>query len=225
MRNVFLSYATKDHYFADLAEIKLAEAGIVLWRDRSQLRAGADWQSGIERGIADCFAVLIALSANSAESSYVTYEWAYALGNGKTVIPMKLSECAVHPRLQTIQHLDFSVPGALPWESLVARIREVEIGDGGEEGNDGDDGDGGDEPVRGPEAAAAAVDPDAAHVKAILAYLNQRGYQMASFERLRTRLETKLSDEQFTRIIDNHRSVFRRATLKGGRPGLAKLVP
>ena len=215
MRNVFLSYSTKDHYFADLAEIKLAEAGIVLWRDRSQLRAGADWQSGIERGIADCFAVLIALSANSAESSYVTYEWAYALGNGKTVIPMKLSECVIHPRLQTIQHLDFSVPGALPWESLVARIREVEIGEG----------DGSNEPARVADAAAAAVDPDTVHVKAILAYLNQRGYQMASFERLRTRLETKLSDEQFTRIIDDHRSVFRRATLKGGRPGLAKLVP
>jgi hypothetical protein len=166
MRNVFLSYSTKDHYFADLAEIKLAEAGIVLWRDRSQLRAGADWQSGIERGIADCFAVLIALSANSAESSYVTYEWAYALGNGKTVIPMKLSECLIHPRLQTIQHLDFSVPGALPWESLVARIREVEVGDGGAKTVMAAVAAVAVTSRRGTaEAAAVAVDPDAVHVK------------------------------------------------------------
>ncbi|MCB1932307.1 MAG: toll/interleukin-1 receptor domain-containing protein [Candidatus Accumulibacter sp.] len=213
MGKVFLSYSTRDHYFADLADIKLAESGITLWRDRSQLRAGADWQSGIERGIADCFAVLIALSANSAESSYVTYEWAYALGNGKTVIPMKLTECVMHPRLQAIQHLDFSVPGALPWESLVARIREVEIGD--------DSG----EPAHAVDAALPADEPDGAHVRAILAYLNQRGYQMASFERLRTRLEGDLSDDRFREIVARNATVFRPARLKGGKPGLAKLVP
>ena len=46
---IFLSYSTKDHYFAELAGIKLAEAGINLWRDQGQLRAGGDWRSGIER--------------------------------------------------------------------------------------------------------------------------------------------------------------------------------
>jgi hypothetical protein len=34
MTTVFLSYSTKDHYFAELAGIKLAEAGITLWRDQ-----------------------------------------------------------------------------------------------------------------------------------------------------------------------------------------------
>ena len=212
MRNVFLSYSTRDHYFADLAEIRLGEAGIRLWRDRSQLRAGGDWQYGIESGISECFAILVALSANSAESSYVTYEWAYALGNGKTVIPMKLTECVIHPRLQAIQHLDFSIPGALPWESLVARIREVETGE------DSDQRD-------APALALAAVQTDDVHVRAILAYLNQRGYQMASFERLRTRLEGNLSDADFEQIIEQNRTVFRRATLKGSKRGLAKLIP
>jgi hypothetical protein len=78
MTTVFLSYSTKDHFFAELASIKLAEAGISLWRDQGRLRPGTDWRQGIERGISDSAAVLIALSSQSAESSYVTYEWAYA---------------------------------------------------------------------------------------------------------------------------------------------------
>lgn len=46
MPTVFLSYSTKDHHFAELAGIKLAEAGINLWRDQGQLRAGSDWRGG-----------------------------------------------------------------------------------------------------------------------------------------------------------------------------------
>src|SRR5215813_4635726 len=102
MATVFLSYSTKDHYFADLAAIKLAEAGINLWRDQGQLRAGGDWRSGIERGITQSIAVLVALTQNSAESSYVTFEWAYGLGKGKTVVPVKLEGCKIHPRLELI---------------------------------------------------------------------------------------------------------------------------
>src|SRR5271168_2974750 len=101
MSTVFLSYSKKDYFFAELAQIKLSEAGITLWRDQGQLRAGRDWRQGLETGIADSLAVLAALSANSAESSYVTFEWAYALGKGKAIIPMKLSECIIHPKLET----------------------------------------------------------------------------------------------------------------------------
>jgi hypothetical protein len=98
MPTVFLSYSTKDHYFAELAAIKLEDSGIQLWRDLGQLRAGSDWRSGIERGIAESIAVLVALSQSSAESSYVTFEWAYGLGKGKTVVPLKLENCNIHPR-------------------------------------------------------------------------------------------------------------------------------
>ena len=211
MITVFLSYSTKDHYFAELAGIKLAEAGINLWRDRGQLVAGTDWRQGIESGISNCLAVLVALSGNSAESSYVTYEWAYALGQGKSIIPLKLSECSIHPKLETIQYLDFSFPGALPWASLIERIREIESDHSATE--------------TVPESAAPGPEADDQSVKAILAYLNQRGYQMASFERLSRRVDENLTEERLKEIIDRNRTIFRHATLKGGKPGLAKLVP
>ena len=160
MATVFLSYSRKDHYFAELADIKLSEAGIKLWRDQGQLRPGSDWRFDIESGIASSIAVIVALSEYSADSSYVTFEWAYGLGKGKTVVPLRLQNCTVHPRLEPIQHLDFSVPGSLPWSALIDRIREIEA-----------------EATSQEDLTAGANDegpiPQDATVKAILTYLDQ----------------------------------------------------
>ena len=211
MPSVFLSYSTKDHFFAELADIKLSEAGITLWRDQGQLRAGADWRQGIENGIADCVAILVALSANSVESSFVTFEWAYAFGKGKVVIPLKLNECAIPPKLEPIQYLDFSRPGALPWELLTHRIREIETDV---------------EPADAAVAAeaATATTPYDALAKAVLAYLDPRGYRMASFDRLRQHIDERPTDEQFKELIEKKPALFRRARVKGGKAGLAKVA-
>lgn len=209
--SLFLSYSSKDHFFAALAEIKLAESDIHLWRDQGQLRAGTDWRKGIEIGISSSDAVLLALSQDSAESPYVTYEWAYALGKGKTVIPIKLEECSIHPKLETIQHLDFSAPNALPWQPLIDRIGDIEIDDSPAQLK-----------ADISEAKKSEKDP---LVKQILSYLNQRGYQMASFERLKRRIDESITDEQFERFIEDNSTIFRKATLKGGKQGLAKLIP
>jgi hypothetical protein len=212
MSTVFLSYSKKDYFFAEVASIKLSEAGIKLWRDQGQLRAGEDWRQGIEKGISNSLAVLVALSANSATSSFVTFEWAYALGKGKAVIPVKLNECLIHPRLEPIQYLDFSFPGALPWESLIERVREIETD------------------VEPTDAAAADLiastpAPNGAPAQAILAYLNQRGYQIASFDRLRRRIDESLTDQQFNDLIAKNPTVFRYAVLGSGKPGIAKVIP
>lgn len=210
---VFLSYSTKDHHFAELVTLKLGEAGIRVWRDRDNLRAGADWRQGIERGIAESSLILVALSNNSAESSYVTFEWAYALGNGKNLIPIKLNECTIHPRLQTIQHIDFSVPGALPWASLIERIKEVDSATEIE-----------DQTIikKTVEELDGEIDM---HVKAILAYLDQRGIQVISFDNVRRRVDSSLSDEKLNKLILDHPTLLRLAKLKTKKPGLKKIIP
>lgn len=212
MTTVFLSYSTKDHYFAELATIKLTEAGINLWRDQGQLRAGGDWRNGIENGIANSVAVIVALSQNSANSSYVTFEWAYGLGKGKPVVPLRLDNCNVHPRLEPIQYLDFSVPGSLPWNLLIERIREIEADATSED----------DSTQMSSDNAPAQQDPI---VEAILEYLNQRGYQMVSYERLRKHIDSQLTDQKLNALVDEHPMIFRHAKLKGGKPGLAKRIP
>jgi TIR domain len=212
MSNVFLSYSTRDHHFAELAGIKLDEAGINLWRDQGQLQAGSDWRGGIERGISDSIAVIVALSEHSAESSYVTFEWAYGLGKGKTVVPLKLEACKIHPRLEPIQYLDFSVPGSLPWNLLIERIREIEADFTSKEDL---------------VAAASVQEPSQPEptVKAILSYLNQRGYQMVSYDRIRRRIDSGLTDQALDVLVNSNPTVFRHALLKDDKPGLAKRVP
>ena len=212
MTTVFISYSTRNHHFAELAGLKLAEEGILLWRDQGQLRAGSDWRMGIERGIAESMAVLVALSGDSVDSPYVTFEWAYALGKGKTVVPLRLEPCKLHPRLETVQYLDFSVPGALPWDLLVERIHEIEA-----EATSQEDWD----------VANALPSPvsNPALVKSILAYLNQRGYQMVSYDRLRRRIDSGLTDETLDQLVTSNPSIFRQAMLKDAKRGLAKRVP
>jgi hypothetical protein len=212
MPKVFLSYSNKDHYFAELAGIKLDEAGITLWRDHGQLRAGTDWRDGIERGISDSIAVLVAISESSIASSYVTFEWAYGLGKGKTIVPLRLDSCKVHPRLEPIQYLDFSVSGALPWNMLVERIREIEADATSMEDLDAAD-------------AVVETPHNEPTVKAILAYLRQRGYQMVSFDRIRRRIDVNLTDDILEKLVEANSKIFQHASLKEGKRGLKKLIP
>jgi hypothetical protein len=109
----------------------------------------------------------------------------------------------------------FQQAGSLPWDDLIQRIREVEVEQ---------------QPPQSEVGALIGAPPketgeDEALEKKILHYLDQRGYQMASFDRLRDRIDETLTDERIDRLLDKSSAVFRRAVLKGGRPGLAKLAP
>ena len=124
------------------------------------------------------------------------------IGKGKIVVPVRLENCTVHPRLEPIQYLDFSVRGSLPWSALIDRIREIEA-----------------EATSQEDLTAAANDEgptvEDATVKAILAYLDQRGYQMVSYERIRQRISTELTDDSLDSIIQANPKLFRHALLKG----------
>lgn len=210
-RTVFLSYSRKDSFFAELAKIKLAEAGIVLWQDLHNLKAGNDWQLGIEEGISGSIAVIVALSEHSVRSGFVTYEWAYALGQGKTVIPLKLNECSAHPKLRSRQNLDFSNPSSLQWDLLIHRINEIEVAQ--EEDK---------QSITSDSSENEISVEDNKYVQAILEYLNQRGYRMISFERIRDKIDSTLTDKYIADLIRRNYAIFRFARLKGNKPGLSK---
>ncbi len=204
MTTAFLSYATRDHHFAELARTTLGDHGIELWHDRQSIRAGEEWRREIDQGLADGDVILVVLSQSSATSPFVTYEWSYGLGKGKPIIPLKIEECEVHPRLQVVQHLDFSIPGSYPWGVLVESINEIEV----------------DESTVVPDVEGADDD-----IQAILTYLNQRGYQRMSYERIRERVNERLTDEILDEMVERNGAVFRHATIKGAKRGLVKVLP
>ena len=123
MPQVFISYASKDAIFTDLMKMKLEEAGIYVWLDHGELHGGEEWRESIDRGISTSDVMLVVLKPKSCESPYVTYEWGFALGKGRKVIPILLEDAQIHPRLEVLQYLDFRDPRAGPWDELAKGIK------------------------------------------------------------------------------------------------------
>lgn len=121
---VFISYSSLDGDFAELMKLKLEAVGIDVWRDVNEILPGEEWRNEIDYGLLNCDSVVVLLNENSCNSPYVTYEWAFALGNGKNIIPVLLEDCELHPRIKVLQYLDFT-NRKRPWDKLERRIKDL----------------------------------------------------------------------------------------------------
>lgn len=88
------------------------------WIDTDQLLPGIDWRQEIDETIRKAKAVIAVMSPEARASEYVTYEWAFAWGCGKKIVPLMLRQTSLHPRLATLQFLDFSNRLSRPWDRL-----------------------------------------------------------------------------------------------------------
>ena len=55
----------------------------------------------------------------------------------------------------------------------------------------------------------------------VINYLKENGFTMASFERVRQRINSDYSDASIMELIDKSPEKFCRAKLKGGKSGIA----
>jgi CheY-like chemotaxis protein len=85
---------------------------------------GEEWRNEIDRGLLNADSVIILFDQAAAESAYVTYEWAFGLGNGKQIIPVLLEDSELHPRIRVLQYLDFK-DQKRPWDQLISRIKTL----------------------------------------------------------------------------------------------------
>lgn len=122
--SVFVSYNSKNEDFAELLKMKLEREGIEVWKDTIQIAAGTEWRNEIDQGLINCDVLVVVLNENACKSSYVTYEWAFALGSGKHIIPILTEDCEVHPRIEVLQYLNFK-NGQRPWDRLVDRVNKI----------------------------------------------------------------------------------------------------
>ncbi len=120
---VFLSYSRKDHDAASWFHDQLATRGIAVWIDREGIREGERFHRAIEEAVHESWAVVVLLSRNAADSSWVDAEWQQALDGGKLVIPVVLEDCSVPRILATRQVLDASSDRVEALERLANRIR------------------------------------------------------------------------------------------------------
>ncbi|SHE37921.1 TIR domain-containing protein [Marinomonas polaris DSM 16579] len=122
---VFISHDHDDADFAELLKLRLEKEGIESWIDTERLKIGQDWREEIDQGIKDSVAVIAIMTPEARKSEYVTYEWAFAWGKGKKIFPLMLKQTQLHPRLESLQYLNFTNNPTRPWEELISSIREV----------------------------------------------------------------------------------------------------
>jgi TIR domain len=114
----FISHAREDGDFAELVKVNLERKGHDGWIDTDRLLPAIDWRQEIDVTIRDSKAVIAVMSPEARASEYVTHAWAFAWGCSKKIIPLMLRETSLHPRLATLQYLDFSNRLSRPWDRL-----------------------------------------------------------------------------------------------------------
>ncbi|MCG8577291.1 MAG: toll/interleukin-1 receptor domain-containing protein [Flavobacteriales bacterium] len=122
---VFISHDHDDADFAELLQMKLEKNGINTWIDSQRLRIGQDWREEIDEAIKQSLAVIAIMSPEARKSEYVTYEWAFAWGNNNIIFPVMLRQTNLHPRLESLQYLDFTVRYSRPWDELINAIKKL----------------------------------------------------------------------------------------------------
>jgi hypothetical protein len=121
----FISHDHSDGDFAELLKLRLEKQGHSAWIDIERLRVGEDWRQEIDNAIRSATALVVVMSPSARQSEYVTYEWAYAWGVGVPVIPILLKETSMHPRLESLQYLDFTNRSARPWDRLMDALKNT----------------------------------------------------------------------------------------------------
>jgi CheY-like chemotaxis protein len=122
---VFISYHHEDAEFAENLKYRIKDAGFGSWVDSENLRAGEEWQVRIDQALKSAFTLIVIMTPDAQASEYVTYEWSFAWGAGVKVIPIMYKQTQLHPRLKTLQYLDFTNYSTRPWDKLFEALKVV----------------------------------------------------------------------------------------------------
>ncbi|MEM1161782.1 MAG: toll/interleukin-1 receptor domain-containing protein [Pseudomonadota bacterium] len=145
--NVFLSYSSQNHAYADLVVSELHNkhvtlepnsenmlehafrARIEIWRDTKNIEYGDRWPREIDTRLKSCDALITILTSAACQSNWVTYEWCVATDNGDTeakFIPMMFEDCKPHPKMRSVQQ--FEARNQLKdWEGLRRKLASLSI--------------------------------------------------------------------------------------------------
>jgi len=121
MKQIFISYSSKEYNEALRFRNAFAAKGIECWMAPSSIPVGSNYAIEIPKAIKSCKVVVFIMSEISQSSVWVQKEIGLAISNGKPVIPVVIDNCSV------ISPFDFfltdvqMIPGDNP-EQLVAVV-------------------------------------------------------------------------------------------------------
>ena len=114
---VFLSHSSLDKPFVTRLAIDLLKSGIPVWLDKWEMDTGDSLLGSIVDGISDSTRLILVLSKNSIESSWVEREIMIALekeerAGGTFLLPARLDECEIPHRISGRLYADFRDPNS-----------------------------------------------------------------------------------------------------------------
>jgi len=98
--DIFISYADEDKALSISLEERLKSFGIIVHRDKSDLRFGNDWREKLFQKIKECNKFILLWSIHSAKSVAVLEEIVQAIHFKKQIIPCLLDETPLNPILE-----------------------------------------------------------------------------------------------------------------------------
>jgi hypothetical protein len=107
-KKVYISYSQKDSLFVEVLTSRLAESGINIWYDKSEINPGENWQERINEGIKNAKVLLFIISKDSIKSVWTAYEAKKFISQGRKVIPLIKDDVEEIPAfISQIQYIDF----------------------------------------------------------------------------------------------------------------------
>jgi len=110
MSKIFVSYSRRNVEVVDQIVGKIEAAGMNVWLDREDIKAGKTWRVQIVEAIDTCDAFVLMLSSNSALSENVRKEIDLAQDSGRAVYIMRLDPvqlpAEMRYQLVGLQHID-----------------------------------------------------------------------------------------------------------------------
>lgn len=137
---VFLSYSSQDRGAAMTAAESFRRAGLDVWFDADQLRAGANYGPRIQRSVERCvyFVPLLSRNTEADEESYFRREWGWALGrlldltgsSQRFIVPLVIDDLDPRhlekvPREFLTKTVETAPQGLVPGELLAELIQEL----------------------------------------------------------------------------------------------------
>ena len=129
MKEVFISYSTKDYASAETVRDVLETNGLSCWMAPRDIPGGSNYTKEIPIAIRGCSVFVLILSANAQSSHWVLKELDSAVNAGKVILPFMLEDCILN------DEFNFLLTGAQRYaayqkkaealETLIRRVRGI----------------------------------------------------------------------------------------------------
>jgi hypothetical protein len=130
-RVAFLSHSSKDKPFIRQLAADLTANGVGVWLDEQRIRVGDSIPERIAQGLAESDYFLVAISAASVDSPWVTKELNGALvreieKRNVSVLPLRLDDSPMPESIKDKKYADFSESYKAGLASLIASVKDNE---------------------------------------------------------------------------------------------------